>query len=236
MKLPLAAGVAVLLAGSGRAADYPADRAARWEKEVAAVEAKVKAAGTADGVLFIGSSSIVRWDLKKGLPILKPVNAGFGGSETRDVVHFLPRLLGELKPRAVVVYGGDNDLAAGRTPAQVRDDFAALVKDLRARRPGVPVVFIAVKPSILRAGQVAKQAEANKLVKKACDADPLLRYLDVVPLMLGKDGNPKPELFVKDGLHMSPAGYAVWNDALTKLFADWPPVKSRPAPAAPVAP
>jgi lysophospholipase L1-like esterase len=29
--------------------------------------------------------------------------------------------------------------------------------------------------------------------------------------MLGDDGKPRPELFLKDGLHMTEAGYAVWT-------------------------
>ena len=29
--------------------------------------------------------------------------------------------------------------------------------------------------------------------------------------MLGWDGKPRAELFLKDGLHMSPKGYAIWN-------------------------
>ena len=222
MKPHLLAGLLVLAGGVAAAADYPADRAARWEKEVAGVENRVKAAGTADGVLFLGSSTVRLWDVKKGLPALKPVNAGFGGAETRDIVHFLPRLLGDLKPKAVVVYTGDNDLAAGRSPEQVRDDVTELFKGLRDRRPGTPVAFIAVKPSPSRFGILAKQAKANEYVKALVDADKAWRFLDLNPPMLDAKGKPKPDLYVKDGLHLSDAGYAQWNDAVTKLFADWP--------------
>jgi len=42
--------------------------------------------------------------------------------------------------------------------------------------------------------------------------------VDIVPQMLGADGKPIKEMLVEDGLHMTPAGYKVWNDALRPLL------------------
>jgi lysophospholipase L1-like esterase len=39
--------------------------------------------------------------------------------------------------------------------------------------------------------------------------------VDVFTPMLGPDGKPRPELYVADGLHMTPAGYAIWKAAVT---------------------
>ena len=44
-------------------------------------------------------------------------------------------------------------------------------------------------------------------------ADELL-YIDIVPAMLGSDGQPVKDLFVKDMLHMSPAGYKIWTEVV----------------------
>jgi lysophospholipase L1-like esterase len=38
--------------------------------------------------------------------------------------------------------------------------------------------------------------------------------VDIVPQMIGADGKPRKELLLDDGLHMTPAGYKIWNDAL----------------------
>src|SRR5436189_142188 len=35
----------------------------------------------------------------------------------------------------------------------------------------------------------------------------------VVPQMIGADGKPRKELLLEDGLHMTPAGYKIWNVA-----------------------
>lgn len=212
----------------------PADRAARWEKEVAAIEKRRPSPPPKDAVLFLGSSSIRLWDTKAAFPTWATVNAGFGGSELRDTTYFLPRLLRDMTPRAIVVYAGDNDIASGRTPEQVGDDFSALSRSLRARLSTVPIHFIAIKPSPFRRGLLARHTAANKLVNEVCEAGKLLHYIDIVPPMLGPDGKPKPELFVKDGLHLNAAGYAIWTDIVTKAVG--PAVAAQPKEPKPVTP
>ena len=68
----------------------PADRFAKWEKEIVAIEAKLPDVKPG-GVTFVGSSTIKRWDLKKSFPGEPYFNAGFGGSVTADATHFVPR-------------------------------------------------------------------------------------------------------------------------------------------------
>lgn len=202
-------------------AQPPADakRFARWEKEIAGIEKRLKEHPPAKGgVAFIGSSSIRLWNLKKSFPDLDAVNLGFGGSEMRDSTHFAPRILLPLEPRAIVVYAGDNDIANRRTPEQVHDDFRAFVQTVQAKLPKTRILYIAVKPSIKRRSQFDTQRHANALIKKDCAADDRLVFVDIVPLMIGPDGTPKPALFAKDGLHMSPKGYEIWAAAVKKAL------------------
>lgn len=199
----------------------PTDPFAKWEKEVAAIEKRLKDAPPAKGgVAFAGSSSIRLWDLKKSFPDLSTVNVGFGGSQIPDSTHFAPRILLPLEPKTIVFYAGDNDLAANRTPKQVRDDFAAFAKAIHEKLPKTKILFIAVKPSLKRWDIYDKQKEANALVKKFCEKDSRLGFVDIVSVMLGPDGKPIEDLFVKDGLHLSPKGYELWTKAVTKALAD----------------
>lgn len=217
---PLTGLLAVFAAfGCAPAQTAGPDRAARWEKDVAAIEKRLrKDQPAAGGVAFVGSSSIRLWDLTKSFPDVNAVNLGFGGSQVPDQTHFAPRLVLPLKPRAVVFYAGDNDVAAGRTPEQVRDDFAAFAGRVHAKLPKARVLFVAIKPSPARWKQFPRQTEANRLVKAVCAGDERLVFVDVVPAMLGPDGKPDPDLFVADGLHLSAKGYAVWTAAVTKVL------------------
>jgi lysophospholipase L1-like esterase len=196
-------------------ADADAARYARWEKEVVAIEKRLKEhPPKAGGVVFAGSSSTRLWKLDESFPGKGYVNVGFGGSEVRDSTHFAPRLITPHRPKAVVLYAGDNDVAAGRTPEQVAADFKGFVAAVRRDLPDCKVYFLAVKPSIARWKKLDDQKKANARVKAVCDADPKLGFIDIAPRMLGPDGQPLPELFAKDGLHLSPAGYARWSAAV----------------------
>ena len=191
----------------------------RWEKEIAGIEKRLATDPPAKGgVFFAGSSSIRLWNLAKSFPDRKYVNVGFGGSEIRDTTHFVDRILVPFEPKAIVFYAGDNDIAKKRTPEQVRDDFAAFVKAVRAKLPKAKIYYLPVKPSIARWSMYEVQTKANAHVKAACNAEKLLEYIDIVPVTLGADGKPKPEFFVKDGLHMSEAGYAAWTAVVKKAL------------------
>ena len=193
------------------------DRNARWEKEVSAIEKRQAATPPAKGgIVFAGSSTIRLWDLGKSFPDWKATNSGFGGSEIRDVTHFAGRLIFKHDPRAIVFYAGDNDVNSRRTPEQVLTDFRAFAEATHKALPKTRIYFIAIKPSPARWAQYETQTKANALVKDLCAKDDRLAYIDVVPLLLGKDGKPREELYAKDKLHLSPAGYEILSDAVKK--------------------
>ncbi|HKB04692.1 MAG TPA: GDSL-type esterase/lipase family protein [Gemmataceae bacterium] len=193
------------------------DRAAKWEKSVAAIEKQqAESPPEKGGIVFAGSSTVRLWDVGKAFPDWKVTNSGFGGSEIRDVTHFADRVILKHEPRAIVFYAGDNDINSGRTPDQVLADFRAFTDAAHKSVPRGKVYFISIKPSLARWKQFEAQTKANSLVKDFCARDDRLGYIDMVSAMLGKDGKPVPELFVKDGLHLSPKGYEIFNDAVHK--------------------
>ena len=197
----------------------PVDPFAKWEKAVAAIEKRLSANPPKPGaVFFAGSSSVVQWDLKKSFPGAGHVNVGFGGSVIADSTHFAPRILTPFKPGAVVFYAGDNDVGRGGKPEQVLADFKTFVQAVRKDNPSCRVLFVAIKPSLARWKKFDEQQKANALVKAYCETEKGLTFVDVVPVMLGADGTPIPDLFVKDGLHMTPKGYEVWNAEVRKAL------------------
>lgn len=96
----------------GTIASATADDAAfaKWEKDIAAIEAKIAASESPQGsILFVGSSSIRLWKLKESFPKRVTSNHGFGGSQLADNVHFFERIIAPVNPSMIVVYAGDND-------------------------------------------------------------------------------------------------------------------------------
>ena len=166
-------------------------------------------------VAFYGSSSIRLWEtLQEDFPGIGVVNLGFGWSTLAACAHFFSRLVPPHRPRSLLVYAGDNDLQDGDSPAHVRDDFAAFVSKARALDPGVPIAFIAIKPSVARKALLPKIREANALVREYAATQQGVTYLDVFTPMLGRDGQPQPQWFIADGLHMNRKGYVLWIDVV----------------------
>ena len=187
----------------------------RWEKTIRSFEAQDRAfPPPKNEILFIGSSSIRLWDLTKSFPGVAMINRGFGGSEIADSIQFASRIILPYRPRSVVLYAGDNDVARGKTPATVLADFKTLVTLIHAELPRTNIVFIAIKPSIARWGLVETMRKANRAIDAFTETDERLSYVDIDTPMLGADGKPDAALFVDDGLHLNGAGYAIWGEQL----------------------
>ncbi len=183
----------------------------RWEPAIRDFKAREQAEPTAKGgIVFIGSSSIRRWDLEKYFPGLPVINRGFGGSQIADSTRYADRILLPIEPRIVVLYAGDNDINAGKTPDQVVSDYRAFVAKIRSALPRTRVVFIALKPSLSRWKLVGAMRKANEAIRAITAEDPRLAFVDVDAPMIGSHGRPRPQLFAEDGLHLSAEGYELW--------------------------
>ena len=168
-------------------------------------------------IVFVGSSSIRMWNLAKSFPNLPVMNRGFGGSQIADSVYYAQRIVIKCKPRLVVFYAGDNDLASGKQPSDVLKDFQDFASQVHAALPKTRIVFISIKPSIARWKLIDSARRANSLIADFIKSDPRLIFVDVEPLMLGADGMPRGELFIADGLHMNAKGYELWASLIAPL-------------------
>lgn len=222
----LAACASTPLAQSGPPEVPEQVSSADWEQDMQRFEAQdAKAPPAQGGVLFIGSSSIRFWDtLAADFPGVAVINRGFGGSEIRDSTWYADRIVIPYKPRKIVLYAGDNDLASGRSPAQLQQDFRAFVDRVRRDLPAVEIAYIASKPSPARAHLLDVQRQANALIQS--DAQRLrVDYVDVFTPMLDDRLQPREDLFIADRLHMNPAGYVLWRNILAPYLVAPPPAQ-----------
>lgn len=182
------------------------------------------------GVVFVGSSSIRLWaGLRQQFADWPVVQRGFGGSQLRDCAQRVDRLVAPYRPRLVIVYAGDNDLEAGRTPQQVLADFQAFVDGARRHQPGLPIAFISIKPSPARARLMGRVREANRLIRDYAQRTEGLRFVDVYSRMVDAEGQPRAELFSPDALHMNAQGYAVWTTAIQQSVSAASPLAAAQA-------
>ena len=206
-----------------RAAAASQNEQDRWEPTIKKFEDADKVTPPPqNAIVFIGASSIVRWNLPSSFPELGPqaINRGFGGSLAADSTRYAERIVIPYRPRIVVFYAGDNDVEANHTPEQIAGDFTAFERKVHAALPATKIIFISIKPSIRRWKWIDTIRSANAMVKAYCAKEKHLAFMDIEQSMLGADGKPNPDLLVADGLHMTPAGYRIWTAALTPLLKE----------------
>ena len=181
----------------------------KWEKAVAAFEeSDLKNPPPKGAVLFVGSSTIVRWKtLAEDFPGAVVLNRGFGGNQIKDSTHFAERMIFPYEPSMVFLRAGGNDINAGWPAADVFADFKAFVAKMRSRFPDMPIAFIGLSPTIKRIEQIEEGNKLNDLVAAWCKTQKGLTYIDTRDMSLGADGKPRADLFVADMLHFNEAGY-----------------------------
>jgi lysophospholipase L1-like esterase len=217
-----AAAAAVGLAGL-LAVCLSAQTAEKWDAAIQKFEDQDKVSPPPqNGVVFIGASSIVRWNLPESFPELgdKAINRGFGGSQSVDSVRYVERIVVPYHPRIVVYYAGDNDVEANVPAREIAHQFELFDQKVHAALPQTKIIFISIKPSIRRWRWIDTIRSANAMVKAYCAKEKHLAFMDIEQSMIGADGKPNPDLLVADGLHMTPAGYRIWTAALRPLLKE----------------
>jgi len=164
-----------------------------------------------NSTLFVGSSTIQRWEtLAADFPELNVINRGIGGSHMSDLIYYMDDIVFPYRPSAIVVYEGDNDIAAGKTPERVLADFDLFVAQASEKLPGKSIFFVAIKPSVSRVDHLERMASANALIEARTKENENLYFIDVFTPMLDDAGQPRADVFVEDNLHLNEAGYALW--------------------------
>ncbi len=168
-------------------------------------------------VLFIGSSSFTFWkDVQEYFPGHTIINRGFGGSSLPHLIRYADDIVFAYNPKQVVIYCGENDLAASDTvsAATVVKRFITLFTMIRDKYPQIPVLYVSMKPSPSRAHLMHKMDAGNWAIAAFLKKQKRAVFVDAYHLMLDDNGEPRKELFIEDMLHMNKDGYAIWQKAM----------------------
>ncbi|MBL9189434.1 MAG: DUF1080 domain-containing protein [Opitutaceae bacterium] len=172
-------------------------------------------------VVFLGDSITQGWgaDFKSKFPGMKLANRGIGGDTSRGMLIRLQEDVLALKPAAVVLLLGTNDIEVGIDPEAVGRNFQKITAALKAHNPRVPVVVCRVLPSSATKKRPADTIKrVNALFEAAVRGDPQFTVIDTWTLFADAAGDATPAWFT-DLLHLNAAGYDRWAGALRPVFA-----------------
>jgi lysophospholipase L1-like esterase len=207
-----------LLPGKGPAATWSglpklwAQRHAEW----------ARTAGRDQGaVVFLGDSITQGWNsLARDFPDLHVANRGIGGDTTRGVLYRLNADVLGLKPRAVVLLIGTNDVGNGAKPDDVADNIEAIVQALRKFNPDMPVIVCRVMPRSDQNQRFVNNIEKlNGLIDGFVKTQPGVVECDTWSIFAAPNGGCLPANFHIDLLHLNANGYEKWAAALKPILA-----------------
>ncbi|MDF2157332.1 GDSL-type esterase/lipase family protein [Algoriphagus sp. CAU 1675] len=200
----------LILAGRNYAQQIP------FQEEVNQLTAQIDKKGWSKGsIVFTGSSSIRMWkNIQEEFADVPIINTGFGGSQASDLLTHLESLVNRYDPQAVFIYEGDNDINAGKSTEEIIHDLDQILHKLNEHKEGISIYFIGAKPSPSRWNLKDSYEQFNKALESYAEGMINSQYIDVWSPMLDPTGNPRPELFLEDMLHMKPEGYEIWKKQL----------------------
>ena len=193
-------------------------------------------------VVFLGDSITDLWRLNEYFPDRDVVNRGISGQTTGQMLGRVQSDVMRLRPSALLVLGGTNDIARGTSLATVEDNLT-MIADLADFR-GIKVILASVLPvsdyhqdadanfarTHLRPPGTIKSL--NSWIQSFC-AQRQFQYLDYYSAMVDPNGF-LPADMSDDGLHPNSKGYRVMAplalkalDATLKPTAQPQPKKRR---------
>ena len=136
-----------------------------------------------------------------------------------EALYYIDRIAIAYKPRAIVIYEGDNDTGVYNVaPEKIVGQFEAIVARVCTALPATRIYAISIKPSVLRQTVWPEAERTNQLLKALCDKNDSLTYVDVATPMLDANGEVKRDIFVDDNLHLNEKGYNLWTAAVRSVL------------------
>ncbi len=191
-----------------------------FEQEVRKLSAQLDSLGWNPGTTVVtGSSTIRMW---RSLPEISGrevvLNTGFGGSKAADLERYLFPLVLKFDPKRVFIYEGDNDLWAGVAPEEILASLDRIVTRIQLAVPNAKIYLIGAKPSPSRWAKKDLYQSFNQQLEKYSQRKEGVSFIDTWATLTDSAGNARPELYIKDQLHLNEDGYILWNGIFKSYF------------------
>jgi lysophospholipase L1-like esterase len=229
MRLVILSGLVLSLIGSGLLAeDNPAAMPLNRDNPRHKKFLEIVQKGEGD-VIFLGDSITQGWEgpgkkvWEDTFASLKAVNLGISGDQTGHVIWRITegKEIEPLKPRLAVIMIGTNNMRSHKAE-EIAGGVKAIVAELQKQKPEMKILLLGIFPRSAKPTDEVrtKIKTCNEILAKSADSKKIF-YKDIGEKFLEKDGTLDKKI-MPDFLHLSPAGYEIWANAIkddvTKLL------------------
>jgi len=175
------------------------------------------AAPPSNAVLFVGSSSIRRWEqLTRDFADYEVIQRGFGGAQFDDVNTYVNDIVIPYEPAAIVVWAGTNDIAAGSSGFEVFSDYQTFANAVLGALPNTQIVYLGIMPTPGRYQNLPEETTANNAISAIAANNPNLHYVDLPAVFLALNPPDDPQFTSKfvDPIHLNREGYDLWTSVI----------------------
>ncbi len=171
-------------------------------------------------IVFVGSSSIRKWDsLYVDMDTLQVLNRGFGGSTVPEVIYYFDVLIHKHQPSKVVFYSGDNDIAMlYSTNKQVLSSYKTFCNLFAKKLPNSELLILSIKPSPGRMYFWPQMEKMNVLIEQFCETKKKCTFIDISSPMFDNEKKLRTDIFLKDKIHLNLKGYKIWKNIIYPLL------------------
>ncbi len=142
-------------------------------------------------------------------------NAGIAGDTTDGLLYRLHYTL-DKRPETLVLMIGINDLLQGQTIESIEQNYAKIFKQIAGIDTVVILSILPVKAMPETTSINNDIRELNTYLQKESQKR-AFTFVDLYSLMAGKNRGLK-ERYSSDGVHLMPAAYRVWEEALKTIL------------------
>ena len=152
-------------------------------------------------LVLVGALSALTWALDRPVKVIS-IDGSFQRVSPQQI------------EKAVAPFASEGFMSANLSDIQRAVETLPWVDHARiARRwPNSLRVSVTEQTAAARWGESDKYRELNRLIREMALEMPRVGYVETFDMVLGSDGNARPELYVKDRLHFSPEGYQLLRE------------------------
>lgn len=189
-----------------------------WNGQCARIDKDLEKLGDNIDVAFVGDSITARWKAEtwdKHWSSYRAINMGIGGDQTQNALWRLKEgdLDGYKCKLFVVMIGTNNMWGKTSDPAHAAAGVKAVLDLIQSKHPESKILLMSILPTGEKPNPGRdKRKEVNALISKFAGGN--IEYVDIWDKYLNAEGMISKDT-MHDFLHLAPAGYDIWADAIS---------------------